>query len=1608
MEQKAIAVSSFSNGLVTDTHPLYQQEGTYTYLLNGRKLTEDHMAFGVSNALSNHEFAKGLGTIVGATLIEERNQWLVFSQENSTVYLVHTETGEVTTVISLASCGIDFSSCEWLYAEMKTMQPCSELFVYFSSKCTYYVLNIDALLDPKRKDEFTCDDYLLFKCVCVPELQTEISSAAGGNLLAGAYRFVVQLEDEDGNTTNWFNVSYPISVESENNIGGEMSRKTIRITLDNLDTRYHKLNLAVIKNIAGVETYETFPSFYYSGSSFTYEYYGQQGEGIQLEELLTKRRTYIKGKDLIQKDNQLLLYNILQRRNLDYQRRANGIKVKGVVYVSKAEDAHRYRTMIRGERYLPAIGWNHCSGEKTNAFVLSNYGGFSGVDLDGDGNVTPAQIVPRSTDASPGTVTRNEVTLEGSRAGDTDSPSTANGTGEEAYDQVAENIDGLPDSEVDPCVGCGTDQTQGVVDFGNSFGVTNIDFITNSIRETRIRRRDRIRSGNIKQSIQNLLDEVKSLNEDEEENKEVYDVVDYTPVTREVFDRTNLETLLADKDLAKLTEFDFKVFESTDVYPLTKDCMGEYIYGDLAGQPIRLLEVPNDAEIPFYVSYQDGVKSQKTLGVDEFEDAYAFFIGLKLEDVPFPVDDELHTPLCEDNPYTIYMAETSPVNRRIVAKGIMPHTFSGEINGKEYAFPKHGVNSIEHVDRHIQNGTDTNHMGAPHDRPLFTFHSPDTSVGKPLLNVDNVFIPGDVFGRGYMHGQYAYGEEPLSAFFGRQKDQRGTRQSVNLNKTNWEGTAEIPISGITFAKGNKVITNANGIDMGLCNLYRESSVYMQLESMPPPLGQGVQNGYADYSFIGRGLNHSCQLPYAAAHYGVLRNEIPNQYGSVESLVYIDTGLSADGRQTTIEGLVGDGYIGPWTLKRTSYVSNKVGDNPINPSRRRVSGILQFFGFGDCTRPPDSGDDRDNKNLANLHPGQRCGDGLPTAPETDLYFPRTLNTMVAFWVESRVNVWYRATGVETGQVFYPKLKDLFLDSSVPNGSPWTESWLNRFHCLVNRASKFLIMLRAAIRLIAFFYGLYLVVDSILSINSLPDVFTTIVRAVLITALWAFLFFFVLTVRNLNKLLGLDECLDDRQGAYDHEQIRGWEDNYFDYNSDYSLPNRYNFAIGVPDPYNVCDCDDCVQNQVTHEIFLSNPQVVGSPIDSYKNYQANSYMTFPLNEGKITKMFIFNDQLMAHTTDSLKVVSYKGVDIRLNEDSSLQFKGLDVGGNRNIFISGGFLERANGLGLAAPEGIFGLQNYGHSALFPFGYVFIDEKANKVWLMESTSSIRELTNQGNKAFFRQSLGICNRGACHGEGMRGETGYTFGYDPLEELLYITKKDGANSFTMSYDLERKGWFGYHSFVPQIYLNTRKNFYSVKGGDIWVHNTSPCTHQTYYGEFYPHVLEYVSKDNIFMTPELDHFTFYTQANECSGANRTTLYNLKETFNKGIFYNNTQCSGELLFDFQADSLGNRDNLLDSIKDKGPVVPLVWQGEEWRVNRIRDLVVNHEVPIWFYGDDCSIDRVLNTSNLSFDKRPQDMNTIYDRFLKVRLTYDKPSAQNTQLVTHFTTVLQNNEIQ
>jgi hypothetical protein len=47
-----------------------------------------------------------------------------------------------------------------------------------------------------------------------------------------------------------------------------------------------------------------------------------------------------------------------------------------------------------------------------------------------------------------------------------------------------------------------------------------------------------------------------------------------------------------------------------------------------------------------------------------------------------------------------------------------------------------------------------------------------------------------------------------------------------------------------------------------------------------------------------------------------------------------------------------------------------------------------------------------------------------------------------------------------------------------------------------------------------------------------------------------------------------------------RVHGFTDEYYDYNYDFSKDNDYITSLGLPDPYNTCDCGD----EKSYEIIL----------------------------------------------------------------------------------------------------------------------------------------------------------------------------------------------------------------------------------------------------------------------------------------------------------------------------------------------------------------------------------------------------------------------------------------
>jgi hypothetical protein len=1486
--QKNIINSSFNKGMVIDVDPVVQPEGTYRLALNAVNKSYDEVFDGLTNEESTVFSFEVPGVVVGHTYIEARKKFLILSVDgnSSVIGWGDTRNNKYTEIARDTEFGCDwkFKECEWISLEYKFLQPCSELWVYWSSGCYYWRAPIDILENKKRRDELKCSDFELFQCTCAPNLTSFVSENGGYNLQNGIYQFSAQLEDNDGNLTNWFFVSEPVSIESEDNQPGERSTNSIIVSLENLDIKYNKVRIAVIKTIGGVTTAHIIGTKYYNSQGVSLVYTGSPEEiqDISLDEIINKSHQYLRGQDLIQKDNKLFIYNLRQINNLDYQRRANNISTRWVAYRVPWQDAKKFKSMMRDEVYAFGVVWNYC-----------------------DGTQSPVYHIPAGNCNSQGKVCSscNPTPLNTWSA-------CSNGTGGSVEESVSINLGNIPGG------GKGSKRSQ-------------------SISE--------------RKGCKNAI------------------------------------PLEVDKGFTGS-------YLSEETYPLTKNCNGDYIYGSLAGQRIRHHHIPPTSVIPHFISTAEGVPNKYQMGNSEWLDTDVILLGMEFSGIQFPSEDELPKPLCPNNPYKIVYVERTEQNKSIIAKGLFINGFSGVINGKSYVFGKLGVNSPMHIDRMINNSIsgEERKFGDRVSNPYAQlFYSPDTLMNKPPLAVDAIKGELELFGSGWKHGQYAKGKDPKSLYESR-IDQRGTRNAVNLNHYVSKNYLKC-ISGITYADAHRIVTNPAGIALPLCNIYRESCVYLNVredESAVPPFTEGVNDGYSDNSFNGDGHTHESPIPYAAAHYGSLKRSIPNQYGSVVNLNYIDLGLhSGPSNKGFISGPCGDSYVGLFSIVRKSYVSNKVsehveaGKEPDPP----YTGLMKYLGMTDCRELPQPGHYLDARNAANLHPLQFkpwvTKTDIPE-PTSDVYYPRVQKTLVSFWVESDVNPWLRGTGEkELGEIFYPKLKGMEIDSEVPGKSDWENSYLNRFYCEVRRLSKWKLLTLAAVRIFANLLPLSMLSTDVLDIESLPDVGTTSLEVLGTTLMWVVLNFFILNTENVKRLLGIEDCEPDRRdGKYD-ESIIGFEDNHYNYNWDHSRRNVISFNVGLSDPFNTCDCRDCCEYS-TNEIYYSNSQIVDSPIDAYRNFQANSYVNMPAKAGRLVKIFIVNGQMYGHTSDGIYLIRYA------TQENSTLLENQLIGSASLLADPIRILE-------GVEEGIYGLRDPNASINTKFGYFFIDRDARTVYKFNGKipEPITDI-NSGLGRLFYNHLPLCSEEECC-EDEKRRVYYSLGYDPNYERILLTKKDEKSSWTISYDPEQKFWVSFHSYIPQSYMWDRDRMYSIYNNKVWIHNDAVGDYCKFYDEQYPFMVEFILRQETLQPFQFDSIMLDSQADIRDGEVWVKDRNI--TFNKAAFFNNTQSTGTLNLQVRDDYRTQlEDNLLSKIKDGGSNIEVVREFRQWRINELYDFVNDNNKPL-LTKEKCNPIHDINNSIIDssvIQEQNYRNRVLLDRYLTCRFIFDNELVNSIRL--------------
>lgn len=1628
--------NTFERGMWMDSLHSYQAPGTYNFALNMIHESDQYSSSETEGTFivqeqSTKEVCKLPARPVGSGFVESRD-WEVFFLSSGEIGYVDFTTYEYHTIYS-GQC-FSFDSCEWIKPEFKFAYGCNELEMYFSSNCMLYKMNIDEMLrgtpycescDDGGQDKECCEHFDLLKTTFVPRVTVERYEGGGAGAPSGSYSFAVQSEDGDGNQTNWFTPSKPVPLVGPNGVPGEPSKNRLKVHINNLDPKFNRVNVAVIRNIGGVRSWQMLGTYSYNSQGVTVDFGGELKDTEELDprELFVPKRKWFKARRLKIFDSRLHIYGIKHEKELNTFRYSSQVRTQVVAYAVNQEESKNYKGLKRNETYRFGLVYNYI--DNTHSAVghiaaggaavgpngvsewnqNSRYSQFQDGTLDevfknlnttptGSGNTSRAASSPGPSDIFPGgnntegsapspgngggsysaSFGQNKKPLVNKDINNSFLGKDAYGNGEDIEEEsLQKRLEAFrthaPEEykQACECDDCATNSCRDALDLWEKHDQNYYDYEVNTAWNTRneinpdptkhpdIQSNSQV-TGNAKAAQGNIFTNARNA-EDKEYSARTLSVSGKTSYAGlsskggndQSRDRAAMRKVGAPVEIAR---FDTKIKESVLLYPATKDCNGQNVYGALACQPIRDHQMPSASEIPIVVSAADGTISRYSMEAEEKGDTHIILLGLAFSDIPIPPDDELPKPLNPTNPYSIVYVERDSSNKTALASGLATGLFSGNVQGKEYLFPRIAINSGEFIDRCVSDGENQSRIGSGASDAGFIFHSPTTDILRPILDVNRVVVDNIVTGSGNRLGLYAettaHGkwDEPII-------DNRGYRGSVNMNHYSPAGATSHDISGITFVRADSVVDPIGGLSTPLCNRYRERGVFV-VANIGTPL---------DASFQGDTVDHYCPITNCRAQYVTLMRDIPDQYGSVENCTYIPLGLEATSLEDReVSGTCGDVFISMYTKRRTNYVSDKNG-NDLTVDKDLFNSERLNMGMADFWKLPEDGnadgeDVRDPKSVAGTQGPKRCSPGEITSAQYDVYLPSVAKHNIMFWVEDEIHCDWREVGDErSGEVWYGNLKSLEYDSDTPKQQDWNNCWMNRFYVEHVRPSQKQIYTRIMIRFMAMSFLVAFAAFGNSDLDSGLGAITLIAKSGMVTAFMPLIQRMLFNNRMLNRVLGIREWyVDDSEGNLEHEYVKQFEDIYCGYNLDYSLNNAGKAFFGLGQFFYDCECDDCELGETTNEIYISNKQMQGSPIDSFSVFQANSYLNISASHGKLQDLFEVNNRLYAHTTDTILSL--------MPDPRSVSNPGL---GNQ-------YYREPISLSQGVKEGMYGTYDPNFSVTTKWGHVFLDREHRSLNVF--SGDVTEISARGARNFFKKFTDYC-QGGCVDQ--KNGVYWTMGVDHRHNRLLFTKNvndDPEQSFTLSYDVSRGVWRSFHTYVPQFYIWNRRNMYSIHNNTVYVHDENRGDYLNFYGKQSPAVIEFNAV--LPSTFEYDSTILDTEANIAHGDN-AWVYNQKVTFNKALVYNRNQCTGWMNLVYYDGS--NRNELLEADPAN---IKIAWQDKEWRFNQVNDFVVDSTQPIFIDADKCSPFLVLNEGNIDQGKFRTDGDWTFQRLSDKNITY------------------------
>jgi hypothetical protein len=310
-------------------------------------------------------------------------------------------------------------------------------------------------------------------------------------------------------------------------------------------------------------------------------------------------------------------------------------------------------------------------------------------------------------------------------------------------------------------------------------------------------------------------------------------------------------------------------------------------------------------------------------------------------------------------------------------------------------------------------------------------------------------------------------------------------------------------------------------------------------------------------------------------------------------------------------------------------------------------------------------------------------------------------------------------------------------------------------------------------------------------------------------------------------GYREINEVPQSNYTKDLIQYKEYNTLLY-SERFLYNQQQRYKGIFDKHKHFDLTkDCCTN--CNGFNYSNDRVIFSlkndPLsktDKWTKFLANNYHQFSQQDGEMRSMSAINNYNLLFLFDNAAYVT--------QTDEGLLTK------NGAVYLgTGSIFERRMRKISSEINGLGGSIDRMSVINTPYGTYWADRN-RKTFIYFDGNHITEI-NTPLKSFFLQ---------WNDKDIIGS------YDSFSHNIYWSNGD----WTISYKPEAKRWISYHDWIPENFISSNNNLFSIKNGGVWKHNVKDH-YQTYYGTLHPFEVGFTI-NNKFKQTILESVSIYAE------------------------------------------------------------------------------------------------------------------------------------------------------